>query len=140
MNWIIKKGGIDPKRIAAKGYGERVPRVLKRTESVFKDGTTMTEELINQYEKTNTEAFELGHQLNRRTEFRVVGTIDEMLDPTHIKVVDDGSRTSEKDDVDKLSHEDEIIKKNLGSDADKNKVDYEKGKGWQMDTTKIKVK
>lgn len=140
VNWIIKVGGIDASRITAKGYGERVPRVLKRTEGIFKDGTKMTEELITQYEKTDTTSFELGHQLNRRTEFRVVGTIDEPVDASNIKVVDDGSRTSEKADANKIPHEDDIIKKHLGDDADKSNVDYEKGEGWQMDTTKVQVK
>ena len=54
--------GIDPLRLTAKGYGERVPRTV--------DGVKLTEEYIN---KLPTEAQrERAHQLNRRTEFKVL--------------------------------------------------------------------
>ena len=54
--------GIDPLRLTAKGYGERVPRVV--------NGVKLTEDYIN---KLPTEAErERAHQLNRRTEFKVL--------------------------------------------------------------------
>lgn len=54
--------GIDPMRLTAKGYGERVPRTI--------NGVKLTEEYIN---KLPTEAErERAHQLNRRTEFKVL--------------------------------------------------------------------
>ncbi|MBR5663555.1 MAG: OmpA family protein, partial [Bacteroidales bacterium] len=54
--------GIDPMRLTAKGYGERVPRTV--------NGVKLTEDYIN---KLPTEAEkEKAHQLNRRTEFKVL--------------------------------------------------------------------
>lgn len=54
--------GIDPMRLTAKGYGERVPRTV--------NGVKLTEDYIN---KLSTEAErERAHQLNRRTEFKVL--------------------------------------------------------------------
>ena len=54
--------GIDPLRLTAKGYGERVPRIV--------DGKKLTEEYINSL--PTEEMKERAHQLNRRTEFRVL--------------------------------------------------------------------
>lgn len=54
--------GIDPMRLTAKGYGERVPRTV--------DGQKLTEEYINSL--PTEEQKEKAHQLNRRTEFRVL--------------------------------------------------------------------
>lgn len=66
--------GIDPYRLTAKGYGERVPRTLHK-DYVFNGhtieaGTTLTEEYINSL--TDEALKEYAHQLNRRTEFRVI--------------------------------------------------------------------
>ena len=54
--------GIDPMRLTAKGYGERVPRIV--------DGKKLTEEYINSLPTEKQK--EKAHQLNRRTEFRVL--------------------------------------------------------------------
>ena len=54
--------GIDPLRLTAKGYGERVPRTV--------DGIKLTEEYINSL--PTEEQKERAHQLNRRTEFKVL--------------------------------------------------------------------
>ena len=54
--------GIDPLRLTAKGYGERVPRTV--------DGKKLTEEYINSLPTEDQK--EKAHQLNRRTEFRVL--------------------------------------------------------------------
>lgn len=66
--------GIDPFRLTAKGYGERVPRTLQKDYTfngfVFKAGTTLTEDYINSL--ANDELKEYAHQLNRRSEFRVI--------------------------------------------------------------------
>lgn len=53
VNWLVKKG-IDRKRVRSKGYGETSP-----TNKCF----------------DNVPCSETEHQLNRRTEFKVVGTI-----------------------------------------------------------------
>lgn len=65
--------GIDPYRLKAKGYGERIPRTLhkdyKYNSFVIPSGTKLTEEYINKLPK---EVQEYAHQLNRRTEFKVI--------------------------------------------------------------------
>jgi len=60
--------------MVAKGYGERQPRLLnkdfRRDGYLFAKGTRLTESYIR---KLRTElAGEAAHQLNRRTEFRVL--------------------------------------------------------------------
>ncbi|NTW31876.1 MAG: OmpA family protein [Bacteroidetes bacterium] len=74
VDYIITKG-IAGDRIEAKGYSKRVPRTLTkdltRDGFVFPKGTTLTEEYINAL-KGNDKKFEAAHQLNRRTEFRVL--------------------------------------------------------------------
>ena len=72
--------GIDRDRLIPKGYGDRVPRTLTRdTEAefngkkyIFPKGVTLTESYINSL-KTFEER-EAAHQLNRRSEFRIVRT------------------------------------------------------------------
>lgn len=73
VDYLIARG-IEPERLVAKGYGERVPRRLERDMVVngftFRAGTVLTEEYINSL-RSNDEK-EAAHQLNRRTEFRVL--------------------------------------------------------------------
>lgn len=73
VNYLIDRG-IDPERLVAKGYGERVPRVLakdvRKDGFLFKTGTRLTESYIDSL-KTTPEK-EAAHALNRRTEFRVL--------------------------------------------------------------------
>lgn len=54
--------GIDPMRLTAKGYGERIPRTV--------NGIKLTETYINSL--PTEEQKERAHQLNRRTEFKVL--------------------------------------------------------------------
>lgn len=74
VDYLILRG-IDPMRLTAKGYGERVPRTLQKDITVkgytFKAGTRLTEDFINKL--PNNEAKEAAHQMNRRTEFRITG-------------------------------------------------------------------
>ena len=73
VDYLIIRG-IDPQRLVAKGYGEHVPRTIKedvvRDGFLFTKGTTLDEDYINSL-VTNKEK-EAAHQLNRRTEFRVL--------------------------------------------------------------------
>jgi peptidoglycan-associated lipoprotein len=73
VDYLIERG-IDPDRLVAKGYGERVPRVLvkdiNRDGFLFKQGTILTETYIDSLSSTPEK--EAAHQLNRRTEFRVL--------------------------------------------------------------------
>ena len=65
--------GIDPFRLRAKGYGERVPRTLHKDYTynnyVIPAGTKLTEDYISKLPK---KVQEFAHQLNRRTEFKVI--------------------------------------------------------------------
>ncbi len=66
--------GIDRERLEAAGYGKRRPRIIEsrieRNGVVFEPGTVLSEEYINSLE--DEEQQEIAHQLNRRTEFRVI--------------------------------------------------------------------
>ena len=65
---------IDPERLIAKGYGERVPRKLDKDYYfkgyTFKKGTVLTDRFINSL--GSDELKEAAHKLNRRTEFKIV--------------------------------------------------------------------
>ena len=73
VEYLILRG-IDPDRLVAKGYGERQPRELKenmiKNGITFRKGSKLTEEFINGL-KNNAEK-EAAHELNRRTEFRIL--------------------------------------------------------------------
>jgi len=73
VNYLIMRG-IEPDRLVAKGYGEHVPRTLKkdivRDGFLFKKGTTLDDDYI--YSLPSKAEQEAAHQLNRRTEFRVL--------------------------------------------------------------------
>ncbi|MBN1339599.1 MAG: OmpA family protein [Bacteroidales bacterium] len=74
VDYLILRG-IDPERLAAKGYGERVPRVLDRKyylngKVILDSADVLTEDFINAL--PNTEIKEFAHQLNRRSEFSVL--------------------------------------------------------------------
>ncbi len=74
VDYLILRG-IDPDRLVAKGYGERVPLEVDRNHYlngilVIDSGTVLTEEFINGL--PDTEKKEYAHQLNRRTEFSVI--------------------------------------------------------------------
>ncbi|MBR1626203.1 MAG: OmpA family protein [Bacteroidales bacterium] len=79
VDFLVARG-IEPERLVAKGYGDRVPRTLKREAFVtmgkrtyqFPKGITLTDEYINSL-KTREER-KAAHQLNRRTEFRILRT------------------------------------------------------------------
>lgn len=73
VNYLIDRG-IDPERLVAKGYGERVPRTMVKDVNkdgfLFKTGTILTESFIDSLKSTPEK--EAAHALNRRTEFRVL--------------------------------------------------------------------
>jgi peptidoglycan-associated lipoprotein len=75
VQYLIDKG-IEPGRLSAKGYGESTPKVvdqeIAKVNLFLKAGTTLTEQYINTL--ANDEQKELAHQINRRTEFRVLKT------------------------------------------------------------------
>ena len=73
VDYLIMRG-INPKRLVAKGYGERVPRTLKKDVVkdgfLFKTGTTLDDTYVNSL-PSNAQK-EAAFALNRRTEFRVL--------------------------------------------------------------------
>lgn len=75
VNYLLEKG-IASGRLSAKGYGESAPKVVD--EQMLKDypflrlGVTLTESYINSL--PNKDDQEIAHQLNRRTNFRVLST------------------------------------------------------------------
>ncbi len=73
VDYLIIRG-IDPLRLTARGYGERVPRTIQKDMTVrgytFKAGTQLTEDFINKL--PNNDVREAAHQMNRRTEFRIL--------------------------------------------------------------------
>ncbi|PPK85499.1 peptidoglycan-associated lipoprotein [Neolewinella xylanilytica] len=72
--WLISQGGIEAARIKFQGYGETQPQViserLAQRTGAFDQGDTLTEAYINAL--PSNELKELAHQLNRRTEFKVL--------------------------------------------------------------------
>ncbi len=66
--------GIERDRLEARGYGKRVPRVIEkeivRDGYTFAPGTVLTETYINGL--PTEEHRDVAHQMNRRTEFRVI--------------------------------------------------------------------
>ena len=86
VTYLIERG-IAPDRLVAKGYGERVPRMLSKNMTRegfnFKAGTILTQAFIDSL-KTTPEK-EAAHALNRRTEFRVLSK-DYVPKPTNAKL------------------------------------------------------
>jgi peptidoglycan-associated lipoprotein len=73
VDYLILRG-IHPQRLVAKGYGERVPRRLEKTVTkagyTFPAGAVLTESYIAQLPGNAVK--EAAHQMNRRTEFRIL--------------------------------------------------------------------
>ncbi len=75
VQYLIDKG-IAADRLMAKGYGESTPKVvdseIARINPFLKAGETLSEQYINSL--ANDEQREIAHQINRRTEFKVLRT------------------------------------------------------------------
>jgi peptidoglycan-associated lipoprotein len=75
VQYLIDKG-IEPERLSPRGYGESSPKVvdaiIAAQNSFLKAGTALSEQYINTL--ANDEQKEIAHQINRRTEFRVLRT------------------------------------------------------------------
>ncbi|MBK6444761.1 MAG: OmpA family protein [Bacteroidetes bacterium] len=96
VKYLIQHG-IEADRLYAKGYGAREPRVLDREIGSFKSGDVMTDEFISKLKSTKVK--EEAHQLNRRTEFKVLRT-------NYVKgqsAIDNINQTPEKTLVDSSS-------------------------------------
>ncbi len=71
VKYLIQ-AGIDKDRLEFQGYGAREPRRMLRDNGSFKEGDVLDESFINKLKSTKTK--EEAHQLNRRTEFKVLRT------------------------------------------------------------------
>jgi len=76
VNYLISRG-IDPGRLVAKGYGETTPKTVSSEiklpgGTVVPSNTVLVESFIQKYKG---EDYEYLHQLNRRTEFTIIGVI-----------------------------------------------------------------
>lgn len=75
VNYLIGKG-IASDRLTARGYGEASPKVvdaaITQDAPFLRPGTTLSEQYINSL--ASDEQKEIAHQINRRTEFRVLRT------------------------------------------------------------------
>ena len=75
VDYLIEKG-ITRDRLTAKGYGKSTPKVVDEQMaaqySFLRNGVTLTETYINSL--PNSDDQEIAHQMNRRTEFKVLRT------------------------------------------------------------------
>jgi peptidoglycan-associated lipoprotein len=71
VTYLIKNG-IPAERLSYKGYAARVPRTLDKDLGSFKAGDVLNEAFISNLKSTKLK--EEAHQLNRRTEFKVLRT------------------------------------------------------------------
>ena len=73
VDYLISRG-IDPDRLVARGYGERVPRTLNKDMTkegyAFKAGTVLSDSVINLLPSASVK--EAAFQLNRRSEFSIL--------------------------------------------------------------------
>ena len=79
--WLIVEGGISGPRIKTQGYGETVPQTanarLAERVSFLNEGDVITDGFIAQL--PTEELREQAHQLNRRTEFKVLEGPEEII-------------------------------------------------------------
>ncbi|MCB9284958.1 MAG: OmpA family protein [Lewinellaceae bacterium] len=102
--WLLDKG-VDRKRIRAVGYGETVPKTIGEklaAEYPFLHvGDVLTEDFINKL--PTEEEQEAAHQINRRTEFKIVeGPTSIKIEETRLirkgaKVIEEGLQEGEGD-------------------------------------------
>jgi peptidoglycan-associated lipoprotein len=82
VNYLVNEKGVSTNRLEAEGRGEDQPRKIWLVNGVYSveapakdvegEEITLTEEYINQYQKSDKDLFERLHQYNRRTEGEVV--------------------------------------------------------------------
>lgn len=100
--YLVEQKGVDPRRIVPVGKGENEPRtVWKRGDAYLAsqpanmegvETISLTESYINSFKSSNPEVFTLLHQLNRRTEGKVLKmdfdpATEPEANPDHLKFV-----------------------------------------------------
>ena len=73
VRYLVEEKGVDPNRLKAIGKGEKEPATFVNPETGEK--IVLNETYINQFKEKDKLMFENLHQLNRRTEGRVI-TLD----------------------------------------------------------------
>jgi peptidoglycan-associated lipoprotein len=75
VDYLISKG-ISPDRLKARGYGPEIPRVIDEELAGEYDFLNLNDSLSKEFIEAlpDEEKQEIAHQLNRRTEFRVLST------------------------------------------------------------------
>lgn len=76
VNYLVNEKGLPADRLVPRGYGEDIPTMYYDIDETTGDtlGTyKLTEKYINQFKKSDKVKFELLHQMNRRTEGKIVG-------------------------------------------------------------------
>jgi outer membrane protein OmpA-like peptidoglycan-associated protein len=69
--YLVEERGIDPRRLIPVGKGELEPsRIFDETSGSYIE---LTEAYINQFKTTDKVKFEQLHQVNRRTEGKIIG-------------------------------------------------------------------
>ena len=100
--YLVESKGVDPRRIVPVGKGELEPRTIWKKDETYlvsrpsnMDGVEeikLTESYINSFRRKDLKIFEMLHQLNRRSEGKVI-TMDfdpntaPPADPKHLKFV-----------------------------------------------------
>jgi peptidoglycan-associated lipoprotein len=80
--YLVEERGVDPRRIVPVGKGEREAKTVYKKGDMYQVGepidmtgyekVILTEAYINQFKKTDKRKFEMLHQLNRRTEGKIL--------------------------------------------------------------------
>ena len=70
VDFLVNEKGVDPRRLKAAGKGEREPATWKNP--VTGELIVLTEAYINQFQTSDKAKFDMLHQLNRRTEGKVL--------------------------------------------------------------------
>ncbi len=76
VDYLVNEKGLPADRLVPRGYGEDVPTTYYDIDETTGDTLgvyKLTEKYINQFKKTDKVKFEMLHQMNRRTEGRIVG-------------------------------------------------------------------
>jgi peptidoglycan-associated lipoprotein len=95
VKYLVEEKGVDSTRLVPVGKGEREPATWIDPET--EESVKLVESLINQYKKDNKVQFEYLHQLNRRTEGRVL-TLDYVVPVIETPVIEGEVKEGDTED------------------------------------------